>query len=133
MKALNIAGDGGCAGVSPKAHRAETIRVDRAELRPRLFRQRHRVTPASARTTFERRAARSTLFVTDGLMLRCVHESAEKAHYSRMNYRLSVADADQANGDRLDAGLCADCVHARRVHSDRGSEFSMGTRRAVRG
>jgi len=29
----------------------------------------------------------------------------------------------EANKERACAGLCADCVHARRIESDRGSRF----------
>ena len=58
-------------------------------------------------------------------MLRRVHHDARKAHYNRMNYRVGVGVTNRANGDELDAGLCADCVHARRVESARGSQFSL--------
>jgi len=30
---------------------------------------------------------------------------------------------DDANGERARAGLCADCVHARQIESDRGPRF----------
>lgn len=30
---------------------------------------------------------------------------------------------DEANGERARAGLCADCVQARRIESDRGARF----------
>jgi hypothetical protein len=33
------------------------------------------------------------------------------------------AKKDEANWERARAGLCADCVHARRIESDRGAEF----------
>jgi hypothetical protein len=33
------------------------------------------------------------------------------------------AEKDEANGERARAGLCADCVHARRIESDRGARF----------
>ena len=37
---------------------------------------------------------------------------------------------DQPEGDRKRAGLCADCMHSRRITSDRGSTFYLCERSA---
>jgi hypothetical protein len=36
-----------------------------------------------------------------------------------------MAENNQAADERVKVGLCADCLHARRVNSDRGSVFVM--------
>jgi hypothetical protein len=38
-------------------------------------------------------------------------------------YSRRVGTPDEAKWERARAGLCADCVHARRIESDRGSKF----------
>jgi hypothetical protein len=38
-------------------------------------------------------------------------------------YAQRVAMQDAAQQERARAGLCADCVHARRIESDRGAVF----------
>jgi len=38
-------------------------------------------------------------------------------------YARRVGTQDEAQHERARAGLCADCVHARRIESDRGARF----------
>jgi hypothetical protein len=38
-------------------------------------------------------------------------------------YAHRVGTRDEANLERVRAGLCADCVHARQIESDRGAKF----------
>jgi hypothetical protein len=38
-------------------------------------------------------------------------------------YAQGVGTQDEAQHERARAGLCADCVHARRIESDRGAKF----------
>ena len=40
-----------------------------------------------------------------------------------LRYALSVAGESSSNTERARIGLCADCTHARRIESARGSEF----------
>jgi len=40
-------------------------------------------------------------------------------------YAERVATQDDAQQERARAGLCADCVHARRIESDRGAKFHL--------
>ena len=42
-----------------------------------------------------------------------------------MGYAADMARADDKTKPEILAGLCADCVHARRVESERGSVFVM--------
>jgi hypothetical protein len=38
-------------------------------------------------------------------------------------YAQRVGTQDEAQHERARAGLCADCLHARRIESDRGAKF----------
>jgi len=40
-----------------------------------------------------------------------------------VRYALNVAGESSSNTERARIGLCADCTHARRIESARGSEF----------
>ena len=40
-----------------------------------------------------------------------------------LRYALSVASESSSSTGRARIGLCADCTHARRIESSRGSEF----------
>src|SRR5579864_8715233 len=42
---------------------------------------------------------------------------------SALRYALSVAGELSSGRERARIGLCADCIHARRIESERGSEF----------
>lgn len=46
-----------------------------------------------------------------------------------MGYRERVAQVDDLDRSRL--GLCADCLHARRVETSRGSRFCLCQRAAI--
>ncbi len=47
-----------------------------------------------------------------------------------MRYRVRVDEVGARARDRGRAGLCADCAHARRIESDRGSVFYLCLRSA---
>jgi hypothetical protein len=43
--------------------------------------------------------------------------------FSLLRYRVRMSDAGRADSERQRVGLCADCLHVRRVESARGSLF----------
>lgn len=66
------------AGLLTQARRAEAVRIVLKQPRSHLLRQQHRVAPASARTTLERRTARGAPLFADNVVPRFVHDGRSR-------------------------------------------------------
>lgn len=153
-------------GLLTEARWTETLVIALAQPRFRLFGQRHRVAPASARAALEPLTARGARLFTDSVVSRFVHDgslfwrkppvatcrpikrrftanacdatrdrlilyTSRLAAIFRIGYRVRVADVERTNDEPFPAGLCADCLYARRVESARRSAFYLCQRSAT--